>query len=220
MRTPTFSKPFLLLLSGILFLAWQPVVAQEEAPAEEAPAEETPAAEEETTKDTLTQGQAAVIIARRLGLTTETSGASTQARAMQLLSARGVNPTGGWDADAVLLPGDLARLLVQALGLESELSEAQIAGTDNSPYVDLLIEKYGVDVEDIVSANTLNAKGNAGRFHQIGLVNSSDPLLTADVPTGNNASDIPVSQADLEQTLKAIANENSGGQGNVTPSAP
>ncbi|MDF3127836.1 hypothetical protein P0Y35_01375 [Kiritimatiellaeota bacterium B1221] len=212
MRTHRFSKFFLLLLSATLVTAVLPVFGQEE----EAPAEKEEAG--------LTQGQAAVIIARKLGLFSNEATAATQASAIQMLTARGVAPQGGWDAGAMLTPGELARLLVKALGLEVELAEAQIAGEDTQPYVDLLIEKYGVDVNEIATSAGVSGSvpGDSGFDKES--VTGDDPLTRSFLETTTDDSEpqaIPVSQADLEATLAAIVGGSSGGtSGNMTPSAP
>ncbi|EDY86926.1 hypothetical protein GP5015_155 [gamma proteobacterium HTCC5015] len=101
----------------------------------------------------LTQGQTAVIIASRLGLTVEAS--LTEATAMQLLAQRGISPKGGWDASAPADSGDIARILVQALGMEDGLSASERESADSQAYVDLLIENFGLDVTTLNSGNDL-----------------------------------------------------------------
>lgn len=217
MRTQRFGKSFLLLLSAVFFMTSLPTLAQEEGTEES-----TPAAAE------MTQGQAALIIARRLGLLTGSAEAPSQARAIQLLTARGVAPKAGWDASALLSSDDLARILVQALGLEGELSEAEIAGDDATPYIDLLIEKYGLDVTQLASASDFNNAGT-GESGAAALGNDSttDPLRVPVQIDDNNQQVLPVSQQDLNAALAALvgAGGGSGGQvdsgaGNITPSAP
>ncbi len=213
MRTHRFSKFFLLLLSTTLLTAVLPAFGQDDA---------APAAAKEAG---LTQGQAAVIIARRLGLFNVAASAATQASAIQLLSGRGVAPEGGWNADTLLTPGQLARLLVQALGLEDELSEAQIAGTDNQPYIDLLIEKYGVDVSELgTAAEVAGAVPGDNGLNDPADESNKDPLVSSPLSGPGDDSEpesIPVSQSDLEATLAAIVGgSGGGGSGNMTPSAP
>ena len=212
MNTHRFSKFFLILVSTTLITAVMPAFGQDESA--------EPAAENEAG---LTQGQAAVLIARRLGLFKSSSAAPTQASAIQVLSARGVSPKGGWDAVAVLTPGQLARLLVQALGLEQELSEAQIAGDDAQPYIDLLIEKFGVDVSQIGTGAALaNAVPRKNKGAGIGPTDGetlTDPLGTPPLTGGDIDNVVPVSQKDLVDALNAIVG-GSGGSGNITPSAP
>ena len=216
MRTPRFGKSFLLLLSAAFFMTTLPTQAQEEGTEESAPAAAT-----------MTQGQAAVIIARRLGLLADSSQAPTQAQAIQLLTSRRVSPKGGWDAEAALSSGNLARMLVQALGLESELSENQIAGDDATPYIDLLIENYGLDVTELGSASDLNNTDTGRMTGGMGGDSSSDLFRAPATIDDNNQQAIPVSQQDLNEALTALVGAAGGGSGqvdsgsgNVTPSAP
>ena len=143
---------------------------------------------------TFTQGQMAVIMAQRLGLNSSGS-PLTEARAIQLLVARGIAPKGGWNASAALAPGDVARTLVQALGLEAELSEAQIAGDDDQPFIDLLVEMVNVDVRAFASASALDSALSGG-----------NPNLVLDPSSGSatGGSTSVVSESDFDSILDAI----------------
>lgn len=204
MRSISFNKYFISITAAILCLSSINGFAQSDPEPTSAPA--------------FTQGQAAVILARRLGLFHSETGAPTQARAIQLLSARNVAPNAGWEADEELPAGDLARILVAALGLDGELSEDQLADDDDQPFIDLLIERYDVDVNQVVSSGNFRyTTATVGSGSE-----SSDPLLTDPVnPT------MPVDQDDLNTILDAIVGSQgtSGGQvggsnSNITPSAP
>ena len=84
--------------------------------------------------------------------------------------------------------GELARTLVQALGLESELSEAEIAGDDTQPFIDLLLENYGVDVAEIVNSSDL----------------ASTALGSLPTPATPTNSAVAVSQRSLIAVLEAL----------------
>lgn len=221
MRTIRFGKSFLLLLSTMVFMGTLPATAQE-AKAEESATAEEPA------NSTLTQGQAAVILARRMGLFSESGETPTAARAMQLLSARGISPKAGWEADALLDAGQLARMLVQALGLESELTDDQIAGEDATPYIDLLIEKYDLDVTTLNTAADLNATRTDDMRGSNTSASSTDPLRYPVNPNASEGQDvIPIRLVDLERALAAVVGAPGSDSGqvnrrtnNMTPSAP
>ena len=204
MKTLTYSKFFLSGFIGLLLFTVSPVFAQD--------TENEPAEAEET--ETYTQGQAALVIARRLGLCSGTVRAPTQARAIQLLSALDIAPAGGWVPEDPLSPGGFARVMVKALGLEGELSEEEIAGDSDQAYFDILNENYGVDLQrrDRVLGSIVGSGD---------IATSSDPLDGADLPAGDTREEIPVSQEDVNATLAAISGGNTGGGGNnITPSAP
>jgi len=196
MRSISFNNYYLSIATAILCTFSLSGFAQEGGAADSS----------EPSAPALTQGQTATIIARRLGLLTGSS-PLTQARAIQLLSSLGVSPEGGWNVDEELSPGALARILVSALGLEDELSADELAGDDDQPFIDLLIEKYDVDVTSLDSV--------------ISNKPSSDPLLE----DGNDP--LPIDQEDLNTVLDALVGSQGGTGGqvgdsssNITPSAP
>lgn len=155
------------------------------------------AAESATQEASIKQGDAAVVLAKRLGLFHSMTENPSPDSAMQLLSARGITPPGGWDADASMTAGDTARLLVQALGLEGELSEAQIASDDPQAYIDLLKKSFGVDVTSLS-------------------IDNYDDLNSA-----NNQSSSPFTRDDLNQAINQITGGGSAADSNnIRPSAP
>lgn len=158
----------------------------------------------------LTQGQAAVVMARQLGLFNG-SAAPTQAQAIQLLSARDIAPAGGWDSEELLNAGDLARMLVYALGLEEELGEEQLASADNDAFIDLLIEEYGVDVNEIANANDFESSAafDSGSVGD----SSTDPLDGPPLDDVSSDDSPVVDSADLDATLAAIIGGAAGGGG-------
>lgn len=130
----------------------------------------------ESGSQAMPQGQAALLIANRLGLFAGSSTLATETMAVQRLAAQGVTPDGGWDTDASMTPGSLARLLVQALGVESELTDSEIAGNDDEPFLDLLIEMYGLDLSNV----TMDAAGiNAAMDALVGPPSAPNPITGA-----------------------------------------
>jgi|GEM_PF-1853976 len=219
MRSITIRNYFLFLLSASLFALMLPTHAQDEPPAVEAPAVEA-----EEPASTLTQGQAAVIIARSLGLFSGQVAVPTQAQSIQLLLARNISPAGGWDPAAELSAGDLARMLVFALGSQDELSEAELAADNNDPFIDLILEKTGTDIPAIITANRLNRVPIlAGTDSFDGA--TSDPLIILPLEEFADEDEIPVDQEDLEETLASVVasqggsgGQVDGGSNNITPS--
>ncbi|MGA0368201.1 MAG: hypothetical protein ACO3N7_01980 [Kiritimatiellia bacterium] len=212
MKTPNYCKTILLLISGAFLFLSAPLYAQDESGEE--------AVEEAGESAGLTQGQAAVIVARRLRILSGNADA-TQAGAALALSARGIQPKGGWDLGSPLAPADLALILVQALGLEDEFSPEQLAAEDPQPLYDLLEARFGVNVQEIVSGGQSAGGGIQDNQGQLGTVDaSSDPLEGADIPEGERY--IPVTEEVLDRVLEetSVGQAPGTGAGNITPSGP
>jgi hypothetical protein len=69
----------------------------------------------------LTQGQLAILLVRALEL--EVTLPLTEEKAIQLLTAQGISPLGGWDPSALATRMDLFVLIAKALRLEVENPE-------------------------------------------------------------------------------------------------
>lgn len=221
MTTLRFGKFFLLLLSVVMLMATSSVMAQEET------TEET-----EEAAAPLTQGQAAVILARRLGLFGSDE-VPTEARAIQMLKGQGISPKDGWQVDGFLRSGDLARMLVKALGIDNRLTPEQIAGEDDTPFFEILTSTYGLDLSTLGTASDLNTliDSNADLNQEsldISRDSGTDPLGLPPVGLGlggggggeGGGAGGLITQADLAASLAALAAAEASNRQNITPSAP
>ncbi|GEM_PF-4817415 len=158
-----------------------------------------------------TQGEAALLLAKKLGLFSGSSIPATPAGAIKLMNLKGIVPPGGWVNDKGLTVGDAAIILVQALGLEEKLD----SGKKNDPAanVELIKSEYG---EDLV-ANVKQALSQVPP-------NPNDPTPVIVDPTL-----LPVSQEDLNRSIVAITtggivvgdpSGTPGGGTNDTPITP
>ncbi len=124
MKKQSVTKWFLVLFIGAVFSAY-PVYAQEDNE------EQNDGENQELTEGqngqqgegvgqpkTMTQGQLAIILARRLGLVVGTSLSASPVAAILALEQVGVSPRGGWSSESEVTTGDLASVLNILLGNE------------------------------------------------------------------------------------------------------
>lgn len=201
--TPRF---FLSLLCGVSLLLAPLTFAQD--------GEES---SEQSQEVALTQGRAAVLLANSLGLYVGQDRPLTPDEAIQLLMAEGISPFGGWKPGSIIEVGDVARILVQALGLDSDFSEEQVNDPSSQAYKDTLVENFGIDIDDIVAG---------------GVDITSGPNPVDGSPTDPEQAEISipailVSEADLQKALADVVptpggtgTQVDGGSSNITPSAP
>ncbi len=97
----------------------------------------------------VSQGRAAVILATALGLNPGSDTSITEDRAIALLSAEGIAPTGGWNSDAELNAAELARFMGQALGLDEEFTQEQLSDSTAQAYKDALVSDFDIDVDNL-----------------------------------------------------------------------
>ena len=102
------------LLAAFLLLSFNTSIFAQE--------EETTPQEEETSQETMSQGQLAIILAQRLGLAPDAPGL-TEVAAINMLTQVGILPRDGWSAGSEVTLGVLAGILVQVLGLTAENPE-------------------------------------------------------------------------------------------------
>jgi hypothetical protein len=124
MKKQSVTKWFLVLFIGAVFSAY-PVYAQEDNE------EQNDGENQELTEGqngqqgegvgqqkTMTQGQLAIILARRLGLVVGTPLSASPVAAILALEQVGVSPRGGWSSESEVTTGDLASVLNIMLGNE------------------------------------------------------------------------------------------------------
>lgn len=187
--------------------------------------------------DTFTQGEAALLLARKLGFFVGTARPMDQQNAIKVLLENGIRPFNGWSPNDPLTAGDLSRLLVQSLGREDEIPEAERDNVETTAYQDLLEREYGMDLNQIIASvrqipSSKDPKGTGPMDESA----SSDPLESrsgeGDVDELGGASPVnlgtPVNESIVLAALSATAPTPGGGDSgqvdegsdNVTPSAP
>ncbi|MEX2606232.1 MAG: hypothetical protein WD708_02710 [Kiritimatiellia bacterium] len=210
MRTTSKSSLFLHLFLALSLLCGTALFAQEE--------------EESSRKNAsseITQGQAAKLLVRRLGLWQESGIALTQNRAITRLESLNVSPFGGWDAEAPLSVNELARMLAQALGLDSDFSEADKTDPEATAHKEALIAQHNLDVEGLVARLARNRAQLPSAVGRMPDSSESDPITRPNPPETDGL--IPtverVTDSDVRVVLSAVTNVRSTSQ-NITPSAP
>lgn len=130
---------WLLLMFAVGTFVGQPVLAEEK--------NDENKGKEAVKEQTMTQGQLAIILARRLGLVVGTPLSASPAVAILALEQVGVSPSGGWSSDAEVTTGDLASILNILLGNEVDPNAEDQAQAE----VDAAIAS-GVNFANITSA--------------------------------------------------------------------
>lgn len=95
-------------------------------------------------KEGLTQGEAALALADKLGLFPALPAGANATEASAALVAQGIAPFDGWKPGETLTVGDFAKILVEAMGRGSEIPEDKKDKAE--AYVDLL-KGMGINVE-------------------------------------------------------------------------
>jgi hypothetical protein len=186
----------------------------------------------------ISQGRAAVLLAQRLGFALQTNRVLTELEAIRLLLENNISPFGGWQLDEPLFENDVARILVQALGFESEIPEEERNNPQTTAYQDFLIREYGLEITgtDFPSeASTLQPRYQRA-LQTAGSNVTSDPLKydpqggdpSQITPSVLGASFLSVSEADLQSALAAVTpSPGTGAAGrpsqdvqDTTPSTP
>lgn len=186
----------------------------------------------------MSQGRAAFLLAQRLGFGLQSNQVLSELEAIRLLMENNISPFGGWDLEQPLFENDLARMLVQALGLEFEIPEEERDNPQTAAYKDLLVREFGLEITGTeLPADALSLQPVAQTVQgTAGSVVSSDPLQSA--PPASSADSLgatplsigflPVSEADLQSALSAVtpspgtgaAGRPSGDVQDTTPSQP
>jgi hypothetical protein len=92
----------------------------------------------------MTQGEAALALADKLGLFPSLPAGTTATGASAALSAQGISPFDGWKPGETLTVGDFAKVLVEAMGRGDEIPDDKKDKAE--AYVDLL-KGMGINVE-------------------------------------------------------------------------
>ncbi|MCC5843102.1 MAG: hypothetical protein JJU05_02495 [Verrucomicrobia bacterium] len=188
----TFQKARLLILAAMLTIA--------------------PALHAQTAS--LSQGQAAVLLAQRLGFALQTTRTLTEVEAVRLLTENNISPFGGWQIEEPLFENDLARILVYAMGKEGEIPEEERDDPQTTAFQDFLIREYDLEItgSEIPPEALDLERGNRNIQGTAGDVVSSDPLLSDALggdpsqisPTVLGTTFLPVSEANLQAALAAL----------------
>ena len=164
MKNRTFITAFTLIAFG-LGLSSPLLRAQDEA------------APSEPTSEITTQGEFALMFANKLGLTSGISRPLSPKEAINLLTEIGITPFGGWTPAKALTPGDLARMIVQALDSVAEIEEGERDNPETTAYMDYLTRVYDVEIKgtDPSQADFVGAARQPAAGGQFGDRVSSDP---------------------------------------------
>ncbi|MCC5848125.1 MAG: hypothetical protein JJU29_08525 [Verrucomicrobia bacterium] len=170
-------------------------------------------AQDDHAGDTITQGEAALLLAQRLSYNIEASHPLAAHQAIKVLTENRITPFGGWDAAAPLMEHDLARILVLALGFIDEIPEEERENPETTAYRDYLVRDHNLDLSSLSAAldGVRGSRQNVGS----GLAESdasSDPLRTRGQggEVGGSAGGapfgafIPTSEAVVAAALEAI----------------
>jgi len=186
----------------------------------------------------MSQGRAAVLLAQRLGFAMQTNRVLTELEAVRLLMENNISPFGGWQLEEPLFENDLARILVQVLGKESEIPEEERDNPQTTAFQDLLIREYGLEITGTeIPLEALGLQRSTQRGQRTaGAIVTSDPLHSEPqggdpsqiTPSLLGASFLPVSEADLQSALAAVTpSPGTGAAGrpsqdvqDTTPSTP
>lgn len=186
----------------------------------------------------MSQGRAAFLLAQRLGFGLQSNQVLSDLEAIRLLMENNISPFGGWDLEQPLFENDLARMLVQALGLESEIPQEERGNPQTAAYKDLLVREFGLEITGTeIPAESLSLQPVAQSLQaSAGSAVSSDPLQSAPPASGSDITGstplsvgfLPVSEADLQSALSAVtpspgtgaAGRPSGDVQDTTPSQP
>lgn len=129
----------MLALTGMLVVGSLPgALAAEKAAEGKAKAKPKPAAEEKA--KLVTEGELAQWLVRVLGLARFLPAAPTDLECFQILMQNNIAPADGWKQDRTVLSGNLARIIVQALGKQAEVQNPE----DDQSWVNYL---KGIGIE-------------------------------------------------------------------------
>lgn len=196
-------------------------------------------AEAEVAASAPTQAEFALIFANKLGLSTGMSHPLTETEAINLLAELGITPFDGWNPDAPLTPGDLARMIVQSLGKVNEIEEGERDNPETTAYMDYLKRVYDVDIEgtDVSQTDFVGKSEDSSAAGQFSDANTTDPLKGRgeegeidELTAGGKSSGAPVIVTLNEITVvlpQVVPAQGGGGSGQVdddtddtTPSSP
>ncbi len=163
------------LLIGLCMAAMAavPAFAQVEADKPEGSKERKRAAAEASVSERaklVDEGELAQWLVRVLGLSRFLSAAPTDLECFQILMQNGIAPSDGWKQDKVVTMGNLARVIVQSLGRQAEVSNPE----NDQSWVNFLKE-LGIDFGTIGEA-VENLEPLPQPVGPEAIVTSTDPL--------------------------------------------
>ena len=120
--------------------------------------------------DQVTQGEFASMLVNVLGLSRFLGANPSVHESFAALLENGISPVTGWQADKVVTRGDLARVIVQALGEEEEIKNPK----DPKSWI-MHLEKKGISIDTVGSSLTGLKPLPEPIAHNVASV-STDPL--------------------------------------------
>jgi len=175
----------------------------------------------------ITQGEAALMLANRMGLGLNLDHPLTPMRAIQLLMAKGIVPFGGWQIDEPMMEHDLARVLVFAVGRQDEIPEGERNNPETTAFREFLVREFNLDLASLrASLDASSPRADVPADPGV----TTDPL-SGQLGGGESAAPgglfIPVTEALLIGSLQTIVpspgdgdSGRPGGGTSTTPSTP
>lgn len=227
------SMIMMMLAAGALICVGPTGVFAADAKPKEGGKKKAPPAEvQEEQAKLVTEGELAQWLVRVLGLSRFLPAAPTDLECFQILMQNGIMPKNGWSQERTVTMGNLARIIVLALGKQAEVENPD----DDESWVDYL-KSIGIDFGTIGEA-VENLEPLPLPVGPEAIVTSTDPLsklsrinppdnqqIGADLSTMGRVSGKVLTEPELPQVEQIIVSTPSSGGSSptpppMTPSAP
>ncbi len=174
-----------------------------------------------------TQGDIAILLVTKFGLLDGLANTPTPTEAVSLLMEHGITPFDGWDIYNPMSTGDLARILVQALGRVGDIDEEERDNPETDAYQDFLVREYNIDLSNIM--DELEKLSGVSKLQGSGALGEA---VSTDALKGHGKDGtvrVPVTENLLRKVLESLPVARGGGDDgqqvddekeNVTPSVP
>ena len=136
-------------------------------------------AKTESEQPVVTQAMLAEELAKALGLMTALPTGDTDQQRFAVLMQNGICPVDGWVADKVVTKGDLARVLVQAMGLEDEVENPEAVGS----WIRVL-QDHDISLDSHVGDTVMDMEAIPIVVSRDYMFSSVDPLVKDDLASG------------------------------------
>ena len=137
------------------------------------------AAKKESSQPVVTQAMLAEELAKALGLMTALPTGDTDQQRFAVMMQNGICPKDGWVADKVVTKADLARVLVQAMGLEDEVENPDDIGS----WIRVL-QDHDISLDSHVGQTVMDMEAIPIVVSRDYMFSSVDPLVKDDLASG------------------------------------
>ena len=173
----------------------------------------------DASKDSITQGEAAILLAQYTGLSPNLSPNPSAQECITALLERGITPFGGWELSKILTVADFAKIVVHALGATHE-----IEGDENDPktYIQYL-KGINIPIESVSETlEKLPSDPKSVIPREVGTATLlSDPLKQGfdlgSEPGDGDAGNVDFGNVSREQFIAVFESENTVVLNVVTP---